>query len=784
MSDRAESLVDRIFGQEQKSQAVRAEALTSSLIEGHQAAASELLEADFATGVYAPKGLRWSLARGDNLEEKKLRLKKKHPEGELDILKESIVMGFDEDVLIYRESPQQRWKMVEPQGFDKFDIVEALAPSAESIGAEVGVALLTGGGSVPVTVARQAMGAFAGEAVEQGIQSWNEVQAQDVAGILKEPLTEGGLSAAGGFAMSPFSALYNAARGAGSLRVGDEGLEVMRAAKELDPEILEKLTPGLVTDNPAIRTSEAQAAALLPTVIRRYRELISKLDAAVRSASPGNAANASNEVVVSLNDFSDEFLRGLPVTGTRASEGGQAIVEGIELYSRESQRAVSALYDIARKIEEPQFELKPIFDLAGDLKIGAKGTYNDALDTPIAELQAITGPKQLSNGEVLSVTDQLRNVRSDVYDLASPNPGERFTKKHAQANDLAKAITEALENPKNTDQAFLQAWKSASDAARKRITTLEAAPIKAAAKSEAPSDLVRTYLRPGQYEKLLVIRNTVNTKQWREFVDAGYSELLRDPANLSANLKAFDQETLDVFMSRSDQVAFRKIAKELDRIGAVNANEIVEQQIANRNFIDTLINEGTPRDVLTLMKSTRGARLNVPARQRRADIRAAIVDWAWDGVVQPTKDGLKVNEPLLKSHIDQLKKSGFWRFLSPEEKKILSNAKIVSRAFQRVADAGTSILSASTVQGVQRLQAASIYTFLRLGLLGQFYTSSMGRKALIGGGLPNSTTPLLRAMGGTLAQMSAPNDISDLGPARWKVDPKNPEKIIRLQEQE
>lgn len=760
MSWNPADVADEVMSADKKKQSWNAEELADTVLEGHQAAASQVLEADFEPGVYAPAGLRWTLARGDNMEEKRLRLKKKYPDGELDTLKQSIVMGFEDDMLIWRESPQSRWKAVEPQGFDRFDIIEAIAPSAESIAAETAVAIGTSGGSIPITVARQALGAFAGEAFEQGVQSVTDVQGQSAAEILWQPTEESLWSAAGGFAMSPFAAVYNAAKGAGALRVGEEGSEIIEAANRLNQEdIGSKLTPGLVTDNPAIRLSEAQSSALLPKLRRRYRDLISSVDRAVRTAAPGNSANAAEAVVVSLNDLSDEFLRRLPVTGTRASEGGRAIKESIETYSRESQNAVSALYNNARAIQEPEFDLKPVYDLVSDLRRGAKGTYDESLDDSIKELQAIDGAITLSDGSVLSVTDQIRNVRTGLSDKAYVEPGERFTQKHGQANDIKKAIDDALANPTNTDPAFVNAWKAASDAAKKRFNTLEKAPIMAAAKSEAPSNLVRTYLRPGNYENLLAIRDVVGDAKWREFVDAGYSELLRDPTNLSKNLKAFDQETLDVFMPRRDQELFRTVAKEIDRLKIDNVNEIAERQMNNRNIIDKIITTADPRMVDNLEKATRGGR---EALNRRKNVRAAIIDWAWDGIVEKGKNTLKINHKALKGRIKKLKENGLWQFLAPEERRIIGDAEVVARAFQSVQDAGTSIMAASTVQSVQRLEAGGIYTALRLGIIGQFYTSEFGRMALIGSGKKHSRAALLRAVGGALAQTARPEDISDL----------------------
>ena len=115
--------------------------------------------------------MRMKLARGDNMKEKNLRLKKKYPEGDVRVVSASLLderfKDKDKKVLVYRESPNEQYKLVEPEGFDFTDIGEAIVPSLEAIAGEAAMAFLTKGGSIPQTVTRQSIGALAGEALEQ-----------------------------------------------------------------------------------------------------------------------------------------------------------------------------------------------------------------------------------------------------------------------------------------------------------------------------------------------------------------------------------------------------------------------------------------------------------------------------------------------------------------------------------------------------------------------------------------------------------------------------------------
>ena len=196
----------------------------------------------------------------------------------------------------------------------------------------------------------------------------------------------------------------------------------------------------------------------------------------------------------------------------------------------------------------------------------------------------------------------------------------------------------------------------------------------------------------------------------------------------------------------------------MDRIGSVGADEIARVQVKNRTFIDTLINKTKPRDAYTIIRSMN----NTNNKATRESFRAAVVEWAWDGIVEPTKSGLKANAGVLKSRIKSLKKSGIWSVLSSEERRIIGNAQIVSRAFQRVSDAGVSIQAAEAAKNITRLQAGAIATFVQYGIVSRLYLSNMGRRMLIGGGLPNSNAAMLRVLGGALAQTSQTEDLNAL----------------------
>lgn len=731
----------------------------------------EILANKFDPENFASTRIRLSLSRGDNIEEKNKRIKKFYPDGEVRVLPKSPVLELKDDVLVYRESPDQAFKLVEPEGFDITDIAESIAPSAESIAGETLTALATRGGSIPGLVMRMAGGAAGGEALEQGVQSARGVQAQTLPQIGGEVATEGGLSAAGGFAASPFVAAGNILKGRGALQVGRQGEETLRAARAIDPEIANRMTPGLVTDNPAMQLAERQAAALLPGLQRRYTALTENLDNAVKAnIDTKTMTKVVDRVTGSLQDLSDTFLRQIKRTDSPMSAGGEALQKGIQEYDTGARQVINKLYSAARNVEEPQFDLSGFSSLAEELRAGAKGTLRPEVDNLLKEIEKIEGPIRLPSGETLSVTDQLRNVRTDAFALKEVPPGQVADQKTGQANDIFKKINETLDNPVNANPQFKELWSKANKTARDRFTTLEQAAVVQAAKSENPAELVSRFVRPGQIGHLRALRETVPKDKWQSFLDSAYSDLLSDPAKLSQRLNSFDQETLDVLMPRADQQVWKKIGKEMERINSVGADQIAERQVSNVNFIDSLVTSAEPRDAQTLIRAFN----NTNDKAARDSIRASLLDWTWKDIVEQTPRGLKVDRNTLKGRIDMLKRNDLWRLLPKEVQELVGNAEIVARSFERVIDAGTSIQAAEAVKGLGRLQAGAIRSFIQSGIISHFYLSNMGRRILIGRGIPNKRGEALRLISAVLAQTSAPEDISNL---EGRLDPATVQRV-------
>ena len=746
--------------------------------------AEETLGADFNPTAVAPTGLRFNLSRGDTLEEKNLRLKKVYPDGEVKMFGRSVVLGNPDSALMYRETQNDQWKFVEPQGFlverakseekagimgwllnreiDWGDFAEAFGPSAEAIVTEAAVLPITKGSGVFATVFKQALGAALGESVEQFGQTVGGTQAQDLTDILFEVGEEFAYSGGGGLAMSPVAASVNVLQGRGALRMAEEGTDLLQAANRLDPELEQLMTPGMVTDNPAVRLSERQAAALLPNLGRQYRAIAAKLDEIIAGRAPISARSTIvRDVVNSLSDMGNRFIDSLKAMNVSLTSAGENLQKGIQEYTLVSKRIVDDLYYSARNIEEPEFDYVNLLENINDIRAGAKGTLDPRLEPVLREIEATinsNAPVQLNRG-TLSVTDQLRNSQTQLYALQNVPPGEVANQGTGQAGDIYKALKNTLNEPVNTNKGFIDAWSAANKAASERFDTLGQAVVVKAAKSETPAILARDFAKPYQVDNLRNLREVLPADRWKALQDSFQSNMLFDPAGITKTLDSFDPDTLDVLMSRSDQNLWRGIGTEIDRITSVGAEQLAETQITNIRFVDSLIEGAKPRDALTVIRAVRA---NGPEAMQ--SLRAGIIDWAWSGVLDAKGGVIKVNNSLFNSRIATLKKTAFWSALGKQGQEVLADVNTIAKSFSSLIDAGTSIQAAEAVSGIKptNLQVGAVKTFVDNYIVSHLYLSRAGRSIFLGKGREHSTQRTLRLIGAALAQTGRPVDLSAL----------------------
>jgi hypothetical protein len=728
---------------------------------------SNVLADTFDPENYASAGLRFSIARGDTFAEKQLKLKKEHPDGELKFIGKSVVMdqGPESDWLIYRESPDDKWKLVNTPGFEPADISSAIAPSTEAVIGEtlaLTAANLIGSAkyTVPRVVAIQAYGAFLGEAFEQYLQTLNDTQLQTFTEALAEGGLEAGMSVIGGFASSPLVAASNVARGSGALTVGEQGIDALQAASRIGDEIGEKvrLTPGMTVNNPLVARQEAQAAVVIRAFKEAYTKIVGQLDTAVNNMVPVKVRlGAVQRSLKSFRDFSNNFIDRLRVRKTSATAGGLAAKQGRAEYELVSRKITDRLYAAAKNIEDPDFDVTGLVNLSSDLRVGMRGKLSAGAEDLIKQIEVVKAPKELSDGSFLSVTQQYRNIADDARKLALPPEGRVAGTAEGQANLLLKEINKMLDNPTNASPEFKRAWGAARNSSKIRHDTLDSALFIDIAKSQEPSDLLR-YAAPGNMTKLRLMRDTIDPKYWRAFKNAFFADLLNDPATLAKRLDAFDDDTLRVLIpTQAERQAWFKVAEETKRIAAVGADKKAFEQIGNKEFVRAVIDDANPNTFFTIMRTINETN-DVALRDTW---RRGIIDWAWDDVLVMKKNHLEINRPKLESNIKWLENTRMMNILSSGQRALFDDVGKVVSSLERLADAGTSIRGMEIASGLPKEIATLNFTgpatmgFIQSYGIGHLYLSRPGRFILLGKGKTNSKGEALRVLGAALGRVGA-----------------------------
>lgn len=735
----------------------------------------KILGSDFDAESFAPTDLRFDLSRGDTFEEKELRLKRRFGKGaELREISKSLLLGGpDVPTLVYRENPHEKFRMVNPKGFERGDVVEALGPSFEAIMGEgalaaAGKLLGSGKASVAKVVLFQAFGAFLGEGAEQAIQSMNDVQLQGLVDQLKEASAEGGLSAAGGFIVSPLVGARNALTGRGILDIGDEGIASLQSAARLSDEIGEeiRLTPGGVGSQPIVARQEAQAATLVTAFRDRYTQIVKQLDAAVEKAKPVDVVHSGTveRTLTRLKEFGQQFVNRLGVRNVSKTAGGKALQQGRKEFDTVSHAVTNRLYQAAEDIAEPAFNLEPLGMVSAGLRAGAKGKLGSNIEVLLKDLEKISGPKTLPDGSVISVTQQLRNVRTSAFDAArnATAPGQIDSVVSGQATSLGVEITRVLDNPINPDPVFKRAYKTASDSSKYRHSVMDADAMIQVGKSQEPSGLLQ-YARPGNSEALRLFKNAVDPQVYTRFQHAAQTELLSDFSNLSRRLDAFnaDRETLDLIIPPNQQSAWRSVAKEAERINAVGADKIALRQVGNKEFVRGIVDQGDPNTFFTIARAINQSN----DVQLRNSMRSGIIDYAWDGAIKFEKNGLRINRGQVAKAIKELEKSNMLRFLNKGQRAMLEDVDKVAASLERIADAGVSIrameISSQLPGDIATLNftGPAVRGFLQSYGVSKLYLSPLGERFLIGTGKKNSKGRFLRLLGASMTRVVLDEDL-------------------------
>jgi hypothetical protein len=784
------SLADAIRGGLEKdtSQLSEGRALADAIRRGLEETPDELIAGFTEDQQLGPAGLesltaRLGIGTAETMAEKVAAFQKSFPEGEL-----RRTPGTGD--LIFREDKTQPFAKVDAGLLEKLEPLQDITDVVN--GALVGdiVATIgTRGMNLLPMLGRLFLGGGAGKIAEEGIETARGTQELTQGGIARDfvsgPAGEGAISVVGGGIGRGFDRAIDVGRGAGIAPMRPEAREGVAA---FERQGLETPTPGQVTSSPFLRLAERQSAAISGNI----PELVAKQETGmVRALERARDTGKADQFAAILSRADDRergrllgnLRRAVKTKKRTLSEGGQALKQGVADYSQRSKKRVSRLYKNAEQIEEPVFSVVELKQRANLLVQTAEARNTplspDLLDVvkTINEMEDIPVRKVVREGEeevVVSAGDQIRGLRSLLFDLKTPALGDTIAGRatgrlpEAQAGELFRAVDDVLFKPQNANPAFKRAWRLAGGKARERFQTLDNANVLAALTTDKPARFARELAQPRNVDQIRELRRAIGpaSKEWKDFRDAFKTDLLSDPDNLTRRLKDFDNETMDLLLTRNKEIpAFVRYGSAVDRLNQLPVRAIRESQSNSLEAITTIASNVNKADGRRLMDTIK--------RGNKADkgvARAAAIDYLWRESVQQggelttgPKGRTFVDPVLFKRAVGKLEASGLGGLLQPQDKTLVRDMQIIADFIGSSGDPGTSLVAASIVReatsvagalpGGPAFKVRPFIDFIQLHTIGRILASPGGRRILSGLGKnppPSKVATTLGAMASTV----------------------------------
>ncbi len=725
---------------------------------------------------------------GDTSEERQLVVDRFMPGAEL-------LEVPDTGTVLFRKSPGEQFRKADPglfeslgEGFSEFakelgrDVSDFGGETFIVAGEALALAARFPGGGPAVKVGMRALfklatGAALGELGQQGVQEASRTNVQGPREIGEQAVFEAGMSFVGGTLGAGVVKAGNVAlRGGGMLGTREGAREAIQAAERLgvtQPQLSQ------LSDVPFIQRLSRQAASVLPFLKRQQdkasKELLERVRIEVDPIARGNfliesskAFAADRRAILDLVEAEVKFSRKTP----RAT--AEAIDPEFRAWWQRSGGRVDGAYSVARSIEEPQFVLDPALDAARRLREGVftparprtvvqETGILDAAGYPIIEevteegvvrldrlasgvRQAVDDLLELDpslpaaireSGEEISRTDRVRQIIKNLRDEALPGP-EGMRESNFVADDLRRTLQQVLDNPTNRNSEFVFGWRRASQMARERFETREAAAVIDMVnrfKEQRPSAYINRLLNsqdPALVDNLIAVRRATSKPAFDEIRNAAVGKIMRDPRKIRATMEKFDDQALRILFPKRSREALLRAGDQLTELFSTNIPDALQRQSQVGAFIRQVFDTNDTANIAAL----RALVGRSPSVSFGRSVRSSLVD---DIIRRSTVVGddniTKLSGRALRNTLEAFDEKGLLDMLEPETKRILSDARAVAVIQDiSVEDPGTALRGASIISQAAQLSLTGIVDLVHLLGVGRILQSPWARRLIIGTG--------------------------------------------------
>jgi hypothetical protein len=610
---------------------------------------------------------------------------------------------------------------------------------------------------------RAGLGAGAGEVSRQLAQTLGGTQQETTGQQLGRAGEMAAYAGLGELATKPIIKGIGAIRGIPLARLREGVDPALRAAKRFR---LPHLTPGQTVVNPILTRLERMGRTMSTKMITHFEDQIKSARKAWSSLvnSGANQNTITANIKRAVDDAESAIYRQANVRwkSLDSARTGEAIMAGVMKWDELAKKSITRLYNRARSAETPTYDISNLKTVADDVVEGVRysapsetvGTgLIDAAGVPItrevprdrrlgqqlnqAVREVVETVRDLNpdlpsvthaGGRIDDATEQLKELRRELWDIKTPAPGDVRRQEHRDAARLYDAISKVMNNPVLDTEDGARLWHEAAGAASDRFMKLDKAILMQVLKTDVrggASDLARSVIARGNQSDLEDLKDVLPGIRFMDISNFAAREIFDNPALL----KTMDKDVLKTLFRQPDLDNIRGIVDDFERIRTVGAD--LSKRFADntnqRKGLTQFLLGATPRQTEDFIET-------ISSHPESIDlIRQTVLDgMAESAIVRDSFD-----PATFLSIYDKMNDSGLFREGALWTGDQLQNIKDLSRYIEvssglsksQIQDAGTSLMAAEAVsptavatQGLSALPVM-LHKVLLVGGFGKLLTS-------------------------------------------------------------
>lgn len=753
-------------------------------------------------------GVRFDLGLSDTFEEKRVKFLDKFPEGEFFEVREppkatgrAVETGKGGTTILFRRHQGEDFAELDRSLLEKSEMLADVADLSGEVPAAAFEVLFTRGGGLVKQLLGVAAGNVTGDALKEAVEGVRGYRRETIGEFTRRTATRSTVAVVGAGATVVVSGPLNAIRGAASLPIAKSAAAAQRAAvkmggvpeplppgafrrtvrripggKTVDKALFPK-TPGLlpsqIARSPLIRKMGGQASVVLKTMgdyINRQQATLVRSLSALRE---GDLKKVLRGELTALHEAAKtQIIRAAKIRPRDLSATGSRLQQGIAEYDELATTLVNFAYKSARQIEAPNLDISSLATVAKEMRAGVTGISREgkeiALSGPEQKLDEILGkildldpslrPTVTPSGIISDGVEQLRALRSQLWDLKTPPAGQTRSTDNKHAARIYSAITHVLKNPRNASPKFLAAWKEANDLASGRFDVMDKMVVINAAKSETPAQLAKRLAQPDQVDNLRILQEILPPSRYREFQRGVQAEFIspRNIDGLTKRLDSFDQSTLDLLVPKADQKSLRFVGEQIDNLNRADIKGVLANQTGVARVLDELIDTGNISRIDEIMRTALVTR-DSPLRR---SVRAGLMERVWRKSVKKIEGNPTIDRKAFVAEMKVLRQTGAIRFLERNDIRALNELDTLAEFIPEVVDMGAALQAGELVKQTRGGLLSAESAKNAIGIIfehagtGRLLTSRIFQRIFLGKGKKPLEFNKLRVLGAILAQIN------------------------------